>query len=653
SLAFFDALELGSAINAAREAQTRMPFVKSLNQVLTDQKGSANVGAALAAFGLEEWARSYAYNSYSPYWAGSHLFLADRFEGTFNKNSELFKGFLSDPAVFGASNRYSSQVATPGHYFSAGLGANRDYISDITTSASANGYSIASVPFSYSVSGDLTEGDSSINRNNANGRMRARSENLIVGLGVKPKHELGVFMFMNRNNYVGNIADQASGLTNDKFSIDYKRSDIGLNYKFNPTNQVWFKLGAGDEEMPISGNFVSQATANSLNTALSTRIFNANGRLNAFRTDQSQRDAQLRHTFDASPALQLSWGVEVAKSGKPFTMSLEFLPLRIHLDQDNRTLSDSVYATGRYRISDALEAQLDMHYQDTHSSFTTDQRIEVVGGAIIPLPRQSGATRWREVNPRLGLKWRANEAQTVRLAAQIWRKPASVSTLGPVDTVGIPLDDRIERDGGQLRRLRFQHEIEAGNQAFFHWFADWKEISNPVVSGGNIVPDLQLDQLEKLRNRRRVYTIRPEYLEDTPKFTAGWVNSAGMAYNQLMSKAVTGAVRYTFASTSNTSAAFSGRAVPLHPKHYLNLALNWQPAARWILGPVATWRSSRFTDEANTTNLTAGWSAGAGVYWESEDKRWSVSTVLDQIHSRKQSSIYRHPTGVFQATYRF
>ncbi|MFM9967648.1 MAG: tetratricopeptide repeat protein, partial [Burkholderiales bacterium] len=30
SLAFFDALELGSAINAAREAQTRMPFVKSL-----------------------------------------------------------------------------------------------------------------------------------------------------------------------------------------------------------------------------------------------------------------------------------------------------------------------------------------------------------------------------------------------------------------------------------------------------------------------------------------------------------------------------------------------------------------------------------------------------------------------------------------------
>ena len=94
SLVHFDALELGKAIETAREAQTRMPYLKSLNQVLTDQKGNANLGSALAAFGMEEWSQAYAYDSYSPYWAGSHLFLADRFSGTFNKNSELFKGFL-------------------------------------------------------------------------------------------------------------------------------------------------------------------------------------------------------------------------------------------------------------------------------------------------------------------------------------------------------------------------------------------------------------------------------------------------------------------------------------------------------------------------------------------------------------------------------
>ena len=51
-LAYYDSLELGKAIEAAREALVRMPFLKSLNQVLTDQKGSANLGSALAAFGM-------------------------------------------------------------------------------------------------------------------------------------------------------------------------------------------------------------------------------------------------------------------------------------------------------------------------------------------------------------------------------------------------------------------------------------------------------------------------------------------------------------------------------------------------------------------------------------------------------------------------
>jgi tetratricopeptide (TPR) repeat protein len=653
SLVHFDALALGRAIEAAREAQTRMPNVKSLNQVLTDQKGSANVGAALAAFGLEEWSQAYAYNAYNPYWAGSHLFLADRFEGTFNKNSALFKGFLSDPAVFGASNRFSSLVPVPGHYGSAALAMNQDYITDTGVSASVNGYSITSTPFSYAISGDLTEGDSPINRTNANGRMRARGENLTIGLGLRRSHELGIFAFMNRTHFAGNIADQASGLTDDKFSIDYKRADIGFSYKFSPTSHAWFKIGAGDEEMPVSGRFVSQATANALNTALGVGIFTAGGRLIAFRTDQAQRDIQFRHTFDASPALQLSWGTEVAKSGKPFAMSLEFLPLRIHLDQNNRTLSDNAYVAGRYRVSDAIEVELDAHYQDTRSSFSTDQRIEVVGGAILAAPRQSGASRWREINPRIGLKWRPGEAQTVRIAAQVWRKPAAVNTLGPVDTVGIPLDDRIERDGGKLKRLRLQHEIEWGTQAFFHWYADWKEIANPVLAGAGIVPDLQLDQLEKLRNRRRVFTLRPEYLEETPKFTAGWVKSAGMAYNRLMSRELTTAVRYTYAATNNTTPAFIGRDVPFHPRHYLNLALNWQPAPRWVIGPVATWRSSRFIDEANATRLSAGWSAGLGAYWESMDKRWSVSGVIDQIHADNKTSLYRQPTGVLQATYRF
>ena len=68
---------------------------------------------------------------------------------------------------------------------------------------------------------------------------------------------------------------------------------------------------------------------------------------------------------------------------------------------------------------------------------------------------------------------------------------------------------------------------------------------------------------------------------------------------------------------------------------------------------MATWRSSRFRDEANLEPLAAGWSAGFHAYWESLDKRWSLAAVLDQLHNDKKSSIYRHPVATLQAGLRY
>ena len=115
-----DLLQPGDALVTARRALTLLPYLKSLNQIANDQKGIANLGSSLAAFGLEDWARSYAQDSYYPFWAGSHLSLADRYSGAFNKKSELFQGFLADPIVFGASNRYSTLIQRPGAYWNIG-----------------------------------------------------------------------------------------------------------------------------------------------------------------------------------------------------------------------------------------------------------------------------------------------------------------------------------------------------------------------------------------------------------------------------------------------------------------------------------------------------------------------------------------------------
>jgi Flp pilus assembly protein TadD len=662
SLVYYDALELGAAVEAARAAQARLPYLKSLNQVLSDQKGNANLGSALAAFGLEEWSQAYAYDSYSPYWAGSHLFLADRFSGTYNRNSELFKGFLSDPAVFGASNRWSSLVPVPGHYRSLEAEAARDYIEEWRLGAALNGYSVAALPLAYFVAVDKTEGDSAINRNDTDGRMRAEGENLVLGLGLRPMHELGVFAFANATNYSGRIAERLSGLTDDNFESDYRRYDAGLNYKFSPTNHAWLKIGYGTEEVPLSGVLVSQSAAEQLNRLSPLLNFQAAGRLDNFRFDLEQSDVQWRHTFDLGSAAQLTWGAEYAQEEKPLAMAMEFvsvtpllgtLPLRITLDQRNRVQAAGVYLSGKFRPWPALEGQVDLHHQDMKSSFATSQSLRLGTFAPIALPPQSGETRHRELNPRFGVKWRPLPGNTVRAATQVWRRPPGVNTLAPLDTVGIALDDRIERAAGRLKRARLQHEVEWGRATFAEWFFDHKSIDNPQDPGAAIVPDLELEQLEKLRARRTAYTVKPEYLEDDPKFGAGRVNLAGAAVNRLLTRNLSLGARYAYARTYNTTSEFSGLAVPFHPRHTFNAGLTWQPYARWIVGPHATYRSHRFGNEANTERLDAGWGFGASAYWESDDKRWSLGAVATELHPDRQSSIYRHALYRLQAAFRF
>ena len=93
----------------------RLPYLKSLNPLASDSQGSANLGKALGDFGMEHWARAYANASYYPLWAGSHFFMADRYESDFSRRSELFQGYLTDPTVFGANTKRAIVSLAEGH----------------------------------------------------------------------------------------------------------------------------------------------------------------------------------------------------------------------------------------------------------------------------------------------------------------------------------------------------------------------------------------------------------------------------------------------------------------------------------------------------------------------------------------------------------
>jgi len=649
SVARNDALALGEAIEDAREANQRMPYLKSLNQVLNNQKGNANLGSALATFGLEEWARHIATDAYSPWWAGSHLFLADRYQGTFNKNTELFKGFLTDPTVLGASNRYSSLVASPGSYGALDVAYSGTDFAQRTVTATANGLSVSHVPVAWYVKGDAAMGESRLADIAADGRT------LTLGLGVKPVHELGAFVFATDSSIRGRLRETSSALPDDLLNQSDTRADAGMNFKLAGTNQIWIKAGSGRQDTLLDGALVSDAIAASLNRAFGVNAFLPRGQLDHFRTTLNQSDVQLRHSFSPATGMELSWGMENSQQRKLVTTSATFVPASLSLDQTHHISSREIWLSGKVNAIDrAWALQADLAVQRTESRLFDLQRLRLQGIANPLASTSQGDSRdFLEINPRVAAMWSPGIGHALRVVAQKWRRPAGVNSLGQTDTLGIPVNDRLVTAGGEYRRARLQHDWEFGSKGYVEWYLDRERIANLLTPQQSIVGDLDLTELESIRKRKQVFGAPFDYYERTPQFGTGTLNSFGLAGNYLASTTQSLALAYVFSSTRNTNAQFSDNSLPFIPRHTARVGSNWVLPQRWMVGVRATYRSARYRDEQNLQPLAAGWAFGATTYWESDDKRWIFEGRLDNLHSDKRSAAQRKAGGDVVLGYRF
>jgi tetratricopeptide (TPR) repeat protein len=658
-----DALNLGAAVDASREAQARMPFLKSLNQLLNDQKGSANIGSSLSNFGLEEWATYYANEAYSPYWAGSHLFLADRYTGQFNKNSELFKGFITEPTVFGASNRFSSLVAVPGHYGRADLVVQRDNFYQATPIGTFNGLSVSQIPLAYYISGELPEATS------RDDDTRARGSSLTIGVGAKPRHDIGIFAFGSESALKAGIRSLA--LPSDPLSQKERRGDLGINFKLTPTNQFWLKSGDGKQQNAVDGPLVSQTIATSLDTTLTNAtgtpfVHDPAGQIDTFRSEIAQHDLQFRHAF-TSGDWQWTWGVERSRQDRGGTLSTTFpgqltafaLPAQTTLitsDQyvvraTDAYLAARIHATSRVEIEGDLFAQRSITRRTTGSSLST-----FIGGGFGGLAVNSTFADeergFSEFNPRLGLKWQLAERQSLRLVGQKWRRPASAATLAPVDTLGIALNDRLPIAGGLYQRTRLQYDAEIDARTFAQAFIDEERTDNGLGGARTAISDFEVTQLQNLRNRQDVFTAKPD-LERTPVFGLGTVRTAGFAINHRLSRTQTLSLRYLHSESRQSGGANDGLVIPYIPRHYLLAGSQWALSGRLLFGLNAAYRGVRFRDDTNQNAIQHGWSYGMSVYWETEDKKLSLQAILDNLLSRTNAGDTPDARMILRAGYRF
>lgn len=652
-----DLLQPGDALVAARKALALLPYLKSLNQVANDQKGGANLGAALAAFGLEDWARSYAQDSYTPFWAGSHLFLADRYSGDFNKKSELFQGFLADPTVFGASNRFSTLIARPGTHANLGLNYHRTggfelgaqvrqvggryliYFKPVALGATtmieptitASGYHNSSTPLAYFAEGIRTQtvGDRT--------PVGADAKTYTLALGTRPSHALGLFAYINIFDADLTLSPEFNRV--NRIVGRNERLDIGANYRFGPDSQAWLKLGHGSESSDANelliATFPDGIGWNESNT----------------HTSPTYQDVQWRHTFALNEKKEMSWGLQAGRTTRSIATvrnkdfaALGYVEtaanplLKDRLTETDLDSSGEIWLAHRYRATENLKLEGDLTWQ----RYSKSRQFEIANERVPPVNKLTLKEDFQIglLAPRVGFVYSFGTGATLRGVWQKWLHPASFSTLAPVSTAGIPIDDSLVNPGGVLTRTRLQLDWELSPAQFLTAFADHKSAENLNSSlDGVLNTRSDVSNIDRLRQRSVINLAAPDQLEAKPIFSRGKVSSAGATLNQVFSNKLAGYLGYANSQSENTGVQYSGKTIPYLPQHRAMLGLTWAGEQRLLLSAQAVWRSQRFTDEANLQPLAAGWDMSLRLHWETADKRWAADAYVTNLLKPNEEKI--------------
>jgi Flp pilus assembly protein TadD len=627
SMIHYDYFEPAEALASGREALRLLPNLKSLNQIANNQKGAANLGNALAFFGMEEWAQSYAQESYYPYWAGSHLFLSDRYTPGFNKNSELYQGFITDPTVFGASNRFQELVQKPGNYQQIQMLSGSSKVSQfIDPEVTLNGYSNNGMPFAYFIDAD----DMRVFKGSNAQTLNADRTTGTMGFGLKPTYELGIFAFGNSSYEKASAYNIDPLFGTEQTRVSDYRTDLGMNYKFSPVSQLWLKVGLGSSQTTSDIPFAGGPLV---------------GSRSRYKIGLDNSDYALRHTFTLASQTEITWGIEGAAQRNPVDLKLLDPTLdSIFLYTSQATTDSSTNGYVAIRQPFGANVLLDgaLFYQRYHKHFLYQTGLSDDAGNEGPpfntLTNDSTQTANR-VSPRAGFVYRFAPNQLVRVAYQDWTEPATVATLAPVANAGLPVDDSLLETGGRLKRTAAQVEWELSHSTFLRALVDHREVANPRFSippvAAPAIPDLA-----KLRQQSVLYTPNNDVLEGTPVFGQGNATRAAFALNQILTPHWSLLARYEYTDSKNTAAAFSGNLIPYLPKNLFALGATWIWTNRIYVTAQAVHRSERFSDEANTLPMNAGWDAQLKGYWETPDKRFSAQFVMQNIFKAQTSTYY-------------
>lgn len=617
-----DLLEPGDALASAREAVARLPYVKSLDAIANNLRGTSNLGAPLAQLGLEAWSLKNAHDSFDPLWAGSHLFLGDRLSSKFSANSEYLQGFLTDPLVFGASNRFQTLLPRPGHYGS--IAARGSHSGDGRTaepSANVNGL-IDEGRIAYFLDGE------NLRKWLLDEAAEERAGSVTLGLGFKPSDAIGFFFYYNYINPDAQFGDPPGSVSSPYTRIhgNGERYDAGMHWRPGPDSQVWFKGGHASEDQVQEDRST-------------IRVGNAQFLRDSYFTASPRRnDLALRALHRFSNGLECSLVVEGAN-----WQSVDFLE-RDAFGRNSPAASRLLESVRQQIRDDSRSAAVGLRWP-VNASFLVDLEVDRTtyektndilvrrdfANQLVPLTDNHDRDDW---SGRAGAVFKPGAGFTLRGAWQQWLRPASIASLKPAATAGIVLDDRFVLPGGRFERARAQVEWEAPRDILVQAFYDRQEIDNlysPLIGVLNNRPDIT--NLQRLRNRSFNALASLDILEGFPDLSKGELREAGLAVNALVSRQLSVFVEALHSDSENTG-AFPGRVFAYLPKHRYAIGATWFTDRRFNLATKWIYRTERFEDEANLRRIQAEWNGAIQAYWETADKRWSFEALVNKIASK-------------------
>jgi len=602
-----DSGEPAQAIAAAREALTRLPYLKSLNPLASDSQGSANLGKALGDFGLEHWARAYANASYYPLWAGSHFFLADRYESDFSRKSELYQGYLSDPTVFGASDKRAPLLLSTGHEWSAGLSAERNPLRhNAYADLSVRGFSVQPVPITWLVR--ATDDQTWPREGPPTTRYRSTSPGLDLALGVRPNDQLALFALHTSSPMSYRFPeglDFGNGITfTNSASMHTRRTDAGASWRWSADSQTWLKAHTGHKTVDLV-------------------LDDARYGPQDYRYASDDRGLFLRHTVMWG-AHRFSAGWERVNRDTASAIS----DAQIAAPRLNTERYDMPWLAGEWR-GGPWSVLAEAYWPVFHAR--QDDRFTNLAGQDLLDPALDVAAHRRRLLPRVGASVSFGPGRALHWAYQQSLRAPGTHTLAPVATGAIAVDNQYLLAGSFARKQALQLDWELDPATFFGASLSGQRISNLVAQDGQLFAQ----KIEALFDN--VANIAPPVLnaqtslntyEQTPLFGQGHLAQASVSVNRLLGPRWSVLGSYIATQSRNTGDGLAGNLLPGFARHVLLGQTTWRHEGRGFSLLRLTWRGERFADEANTSLRPPGWSLALGHAMESADRRWSLTGTL-------------------------